>query len=161
LLIEEVIILPSEAKIKDFMISLSDYPTISINKTLGQAVKIMSNMSRENGYRWVIVLDESGKLAGFLTMRNVFECINDLIPELSDWMAIYTKAQLIKYTTLDKCIRPLINISVQESEHPVKAADIILKHRITILPVINEQSEVVGIIRPVDIMQFIDKLFND
>jgi len=153
--------MPSDAKIQDFMISLSDYPTISINKTLGQAVKIMSNMSREKGYRWVIVLDESGKLAGFLTMRNVFECINDLIPELSDWMAIYTKTQLIKHTTLDQCIHPLVNISVLESDHPVKAADIILKHRITILPVINEHSEVVGIIRPVDIMQFIDKLFND
>lgn len=150
-----------EARIRDYMISLADYPTINVNKTLGEAVKIMSNMSREKGYRWIIVLDDDGNLVGFLTLRNVFEAISNLVPESGNWMGIYTKAQLIKHTPLSQCIRPLVNIAVNENDHPVKAADIILKHRITIVPVLNERSEVLGIIRPVDIMPFINRLFGD
>lgn len=150
-----------EGKIKDYMISLSDYPTININKTLGQAVRIMNNMAREKGYRWIIVLDDEGKLAGFLTLRNVFEAITNLVPQSGNWMGIYTKAQLIKHTPLRNCIKPLINVTVFDTDHPVKAADIILKRKVTILPVLNQRSEVVGIIRPVDILPFIDRLFND
>lgn len=146
--------------IQDFMISVSDYPTINHSATLEQAVDMMHEMSKKKGYRWIVVLDDNGNLAGFLTLRNVFEAVNNLVPKDSGWMGIYTKIQLIKETPLKKCIRPLVNVFVRKTDHPTKAAEIILNHRITIVPVMDDQMNVVGIVRPVDLLPFIKKLFD-
>ncbi len=52
--------------IRDFMVPFSDYPTIDQNATLEQAVNMMYRMAREKGYRWLVVVDDKGKITGFL-----------------------------------------------------------------------------------------------
>jgi CBS domain-containing protein len=146
--------------VKDYMISISNYPTINIDKTIEQAVYMMNEMTNKKGYRWIIAVDDNNNLVGFLTLRSVFEAINDLIPQSGNWMGISTKIQLVKNTPLKKCVRPLINVTVSENDHPVKAAEKILNRRITIVPVVNDRSEIVGIVRPVDLLPFIKELFD-
>ncbi len=157
--------------IKEYMIPFSDYPSINQNATLEEAVNIMYRTSREKGYRWMVVLDDSGRIAGFLTLRNVFEAIRNLAPKAGGWLGVFNYSrpglfywegvQLIKDTPLKKCIRPLVDVYVNENDYPSKAAEIIIERKITIVPVLNEQNEVVGIIRPVDLLPFIKKLFDN
>jgi len=157
--------------VKDYMIPLADYPTLPGNATLEQAVNMMYRMSREKGYRWIVVLDQNNKIAGFLTLRGVFEAINNLAPKAGGWLGVFTfnrpgmfyweGVQMIKDTPLKKCIKPVVQVSVAEDDYPSKAAEIILNRRITIVPVVNEQGEVVGIVRPVDLLPFIKQLFDN
>lgn len=157
--------------ISDFMISLSDYPSVNHETTLEQAVEMMYRMSMEKGYRWIIVLDDSGKITGFLTLRNVMEAISNLAPKAGGWMGIFTYSrpgffywegvQAIKNTPVKKCVKPLIDVFVQETDFPAQAAEIILNRRITIVPVMNDKGKVVGIVRPVDLLPFFKKLFDN
>lgn len=157
--------------VNNYMIPLSDYPNISHNSTLEEAVNLIYHTSKAKGYRWIVVLDDANKIAGFLTLRNVFETVSNLAPKAGGWLGVFTYTkpglfywegvQLIKDTPLKKCIQPLINVYVQETDHPSKAAEIILNRRVTIVPVMNEKNEVVGIIRPVDLLPFIKKLFDN
>lgn len=157
-------------RVKDYMIPFSDYPSVNQNMTLKEAVNLMDRMAKEKGYRWLVVLDDDDNIAGFLTLRNVFEAMSNLAPKAGGWLGIFTYnrpgmfywegIQLIKDTPLKKCIRPLVDVFVQETDPPSKAAELILNRRITIVPVINDQDKVVGIVRPVDLLPFIKKLFE-
>ncbi len=157
--------------VKDFMIPFHDYPKINENATLEEAVNTMYRMTREKGYRWLVVLDKGGSIKGFLTLRNVFEAISELAPKAGGWLGVFTYnrpgffywegMQLIKNTPVKKLIKPLIDVSVYETDSPAKAAEIIINRRITILPIMDNQLSVVGIIRPVDLLPFIVNLFDN
>lgn len=130
----------------------------------------MDRMAKEKGYRWLVVLDDDENITGFLTLRNAFEAMSNLAPKAGGWLGIFTYnrpgmfywegVQLIKDTPLKKSIRPLVDVFVQETDPPAKAAELILNRRITIVPVVDGQNKVVGIVRPVDLLPFIKKLFE-
>jgi len=157
--------------IKNYMIQFSEYPRINHKATLEEAVNLMYNMSKTKGYRWIVVLDDENKIAGFLTLRSVYETLSNLAPKAGGWLGVFTYTkpgmfywegvQLIKDTLLKKCIRPLVDVYVHENDPPSKAGEIILNRRITIVPVINDENDVVGIIRPVDLLPFLKKLFDN
>lgn len=155
--------------IKDLMIPLSDYPTLDHNATLEEAVNKMYRMTREKGYRWVVLLDDDGNIAGFLTLRNVFEALSNLAPKAGGWLGIsfnrpelfyWEGVQMVKTTPVKKLVRPVVDVFVLESDIPSKAAEIILKRKINILPVMDNKMKVTGIIRPVDLLPFILELFQ-
>lgn len=157
--------------VRNYMIPLMDYPTVNQETTLEEAVNLMHDMAKTKGYRWIVVMDDERRITGFLTLRSVFEAVSNLAPKAGGWLGFlnYSKpglfywegVQMIKDTPLKKCIRPLVDVYVQETDHPSKAAEIILSRRITIVPVINEQQEVVGIVRPIDLLPFIKRLFDN
>ncbi|SFR08361.1 CBS domain-containing protein [Desulfoscipio geothermicus] len=158
--------------IKDYMIPLSDYPHVNDNTTLHEAVNIIHRMSKEKGYRWLVVMNDNNNIAGFLTLRNIFEAISKLAPRAGGLLGIFSTVsrpdffflegiQLIKDTPIKKCIKPMVQVSVHENDSPGKVAEIILSHRITITPVVNSQNEVVGVVRPIDLIPFIKKLFDN
>jgi len=156
--------------IKDLMISLADYPTLRQDQTLEEAVNLMDRMAKDKGYRWIVVLDDNGNIAGFLTLRNVMEAISTLAPKAGGWMGafIYNRpgtfywegVQSVKNTPVRKWIQPMVDVFVQEDSFPASAAEIILKRRVTIVPVVNDKMKVVGIVRPVDLLPFFKNLFD-
>lgn len=156
-------------QVKDLMIPLSDYPTLNQNATLEEAVNLMYKMTREKGYRWVVLLDNDGNIAGFLTLRNVYEALSNLAPKAGGWLGIsfnrpelffWEGVQMVKTTPLKKLVRPVVDVFVLETDNPSKAAEIILKRRINILPVMDNKIKVTGIVRPVDLLPFIIELFQ-
>lgn len=159
-----------EVKIRDLMISLKDYPTLKQDATLEEAVNLMYRMARDKGYRWIVVLDDNDNIAGFLTLRSVMEAISSLAPKAGGWMGafIYNRpgtfywdgVQSIKNTPVRKWTQPMVDVFVQEDGYPATAAEIILKRRITIVPVVNDKMKVVGIVRPVDLLPFFKDLFD-
>jgi CBS domain containing-hemolysin-like protein len=160
-----------EETVKDFMVSISDYPSIDHNLGLGETVSIMYHMSRAKGYRWLVVLDENKNLVGFLTLRNVMEAISSLAPKAGGWLGIFTYSrpgyfywegvQSLQNIPVKKVLQPLVDVRVLENDNPAAAAEIILNRRITIVPVINDRNELVGIIRSVDLLAFFNRLFEN
>ncbi|SFG39841.1 CBS domain-containing protein [Desulfotomaculum arcticum] len=165
--------MPERAKtVGDYMVPLSDYPRVSHNTTLHEAVNIISQRSREKGYRWLVVMDDDNEIAGFLTLRNIFEAVSNLAPKASGMFSIFMSlsrqdlfylegVQLIKDTPLKKCIKPLVKAAVHVDDPPGTAAELILTHRITITPVMDAQGNIVGIIRPIDLLPYIKELFDN
>ncbi len=157
--------------VKDFMIPFTYYPSISQNDTLMQAVNLICLQAEEKDYRWIVVLDDHGNITGFLTLRIIFEVMGDLasktgglIGRLTDYHPCLFSMEglrVLKNTPVKRCLRPLVDVFVKETDDPLEAAEIIINRRIAMVPVMNEQNRVAGIIRPVDLLSFIDKLFND
>lgn len=155
--------------VRDFMIPLSDYSTIHKNTTLEEAVNLMYTSAREKGFRWVLVLDEGGNITGILTLRAVFEALGTLAPRAGGWLGIsfnrpelffWEGLKLIKDTPVTKFVRPVVEAYVMETDPPSRAMEVIMKRRITIVPVLDKSLKVVGIIRPVDLLPFIKMLFE-
>ncbi|MCL6610553.1 MAG: CBS domain-containing protein [Peptococcaceae bacterium] len=152
-----------------FMIPLTDYSTIHKNATLEEAVNLMHASAREKGYRWVLVLDDGGKITGILTLRAVFEALGTLAPRAGGWLGIsfnrpdlffWEGLKLIKDTPVTRFVRPVVEVYVMESDPPSRAMEVIMKRRVTIVPVLDKDLKVVGIIRPVDLLPFIKMLFE-
>ncbi len=153
----------------DLMIPLTDYTTIRKNATFEEAVNLMHISAKEKGYRWVLVLDDSGKIIGILTLRAVYEALGTLAPRAGGWLGIsfnrpdlffWEGLKLIKDTPVTKFIRPVVESYVMDSDPPSRAVEVILKRRITIVPVLDKNLKVVGVIRPVDLLPFIKMLFE-
>lgn len=153
----------------DMMIPLNDYTTIHRNATFEEAVNLMITSAREKGFRWVLVLDENEKIMGILTLRAVYEALGTLAPKAGGWLGIsfnrpdlffWEGLKLIKDTPVTKFIRPVVEAYVMETDPPARAVEVILKRRITIVPVMDKSLKVIGVIRPVDLLPFIQMLFQ-
>ncbi|MCL5056850.1 MAG: CBS domain-containing protein [Actinobacteria bacterium] len=156
-------------KVLDYMIPLYHYSTLHKNATFEEAVNMMNESAKEKGYRWVLVLDDNGKIVGILTMRNVYNALGSLASRAGGWLGMsYNNAglffwdglKLMKDTPVTKFIRPVVDAFVFENDPPAKAVEIIIKRKITIVPVLDSNLKVVGIVRPVDLLPFIIKLFE-
>jgi len=156
-------------RISDLMIPLSDYPTLNKKATFEEAVNIMYGSAMDKGFRWVLVLDEEERITGILTLRAVFQALGSLAPKAGGWLGIsfnrpemffWDGLKLMKDTPVTKFVRPVVDAYVVESDPPARAMEIIMQKRITIVPVLDKNLKVVGIIRPVDLLPFIKKLFE-
>ena len=156
-------------QVKDYMIPLSDYSTLNKRATLHDAITIMNESARTKGYRWVIVLDDDGNIAGILTIRNVYDALGSLASKAGGWLGIsFNRAdlffwdglKLIKDTPVTKFVQPVVDAFVLENDPPARALETIIRRKITIVPVMDKNLKVVGIIRPVDLLPFIQKLFE-
>lgn len=154
--------------VKDLMIPLSDYTTVDQNATLEEAVDLMYHSIEEKGHRTLAVLDD-GNIVGFLTSRAVFEALGKLAPKAGGWLGIsynrpdlffWDGVKLIKDTPVKKLLRPVVDAYVRETDYPSKAVETILKRGVTLLPVLDEQDKITGVIRAIDLLPFINKLFN-
>lgn len=153
----------------DLMIPLSDYSTVNENATLEEAVELMYHSIIERGHRTMAVIDDSGKVVGFLTTRAVFEALGKLAPKAGGWLGIsfnrpeiffWDALKLVKDTPVKKVMRPVVAACVRDTDYPSKAVEMVLKHGVTILPVVDEHKEIIGFARASDLLPFVKKLFE-
>jgi CBS-domain-containing membrane protein len=155
--------------VRDLMIPLNEYSNIDQNATLEEAVDLMYRSIYEKGYRTLAVLDGGGNVIGFLTSRAVFEALGKLAPKAGGWLGIsfnrpelffWDGLKLIKDTPVKKLLRPVVDAYVREGDYPSRAVEMILKRGVTLLPVLDERDKMTGVIRSVDLLPFIKKLFT-
>lgn len=153
----------------EFMIPLSDYLTISENATLEEAVDLMHHSVLEKGHRTMAVLDGKGSIIGFLTSRAVFEALGKLAPKAGGWLGIsfnqpelffWDGLKLVKDTPVKKVLRPVVDAYVRETDYPAKALEMVLKKGVTILPVLDDREQIIGVVRSLDLLPFVKKLFE-
>lgn len=132
-------------KVHDWMTT----PVITIlpNTPLNVSREIME----EHGVRRLIVA-ENGQMLGILTIGDVREASPSDATTLSIWELNYLWSQL---TAQQVMTHSTFTISPEASI--TEAAEMMLEHKISGLPVVNEKGSLVGIISEADIFRFLVK----
>lgn len=104
---------------------------------------------RENNVRRLPVL-EDGKLIGIITIGDVREASPSDATTLSIWELNYLWAQL----TVEKVMSRNV-YTVTPDSLMLDAAELMLEHKVSGLPVLNENKELVGIITESDIFRML------
>lgn len=179
-----------KAKVKDRMIPLSNYSTVSQDATLEEAVMALrgsfceldSQSCTEAGHRTVLAMGESGKLAGILDFASI---LRTLVPEVAGgWYkrlssagvtAAFAEADAegLDETHLDLYERVRKNARVKVSDIMLKvrgtieadaslmdALKMIFKNRITKLPVV-ENGRLVGVLRDTDLFLAVVEILEE
>jgi len=89
--------MPITKKVRDIMVPLSDYATTTVDATLREAIPALRRLyclveegkCTHAGHRNILVLDQSGELAGILSFRSI---LHVLIPEIAGGLAARLEA---------------------------------------------------------------------
>lgn len=162
--------MPATKKVKELMVPVSEYPVVYNTDTLKDAIKVLKNYIGENKeHRSMIVLSREGteeKLAGILTVRDILNaikiktmCKDDDGDFTMSWSRFYHVGSLCNSgtTKVADTIRPLVTEFIQSEQDVSDAIRILMTKNINILPVF-EGEKPVGIIRAIDILDYIGEL---
>ncbi|MGQ9532179.1 MAG: CBS domain-containing protein [Desulfotomaculales bacterium] len=160
--------MPREKKVRDLMIPVAEYATVSAGATVAEAVAVLKNSfcrletGECYGHRSVLVLDEAGRPLGLLTFRDLLRAIeprylapeksrlpvdwNGRVPEVF-WEGMFTERVLAEAQKKVREILPARQLLTVEADDPLmKAAHLMLRHNVGTIPVL-EEGRVVGMIR--------------
>lgn len=139
-------------KAKDIMIPLQEY--VTPDHTLKDAVnKLRSAVRCEDkvGVKGLPVLDAGGRLLGILSMRNILKAVH---PEYMSLMNLgrFTWDGMLEDLARKAAVRKVSEfmtrevVTAFEDDPLMECIDLMLKHDIRRLPVVNRQGAVVGMI---------------
>ena len=162
--------MPGTKKVKELMVPMSEYPVVYNTDTLKDAIKVLKNyLGEKKQHRAMIVLKREGteeKLAGILTVRDILNaikvktmCKDDDGDFTMSWSRFYHVGSLCNNgtPTVADAIRPLVTEFIQSEQDVSDVIRILLIMKIDILPVF-EVKKLVGIIRAIDILDYIGEL---
>jgi CBS domain-containing protein len=132
-----------KTKVSEWM--TSNVITTRRNTSISSAHQLM----RENHVRRLPVVEE-GKLVGIITIGDVREASPSDATTLSIWELNYLWAQL----TVEKVMSRNV-YTVRPDSLMLDAAETMLEYKVSGLPVLNERSEIVGIITESDIFRML------
>lgn len=135
----------SQELVKDWM--SKDVITIDVDSCcLPEAHRIMA----DNKIRRLPVVDKNGRLVGIVTRGDVRGAEPSQATSLSIWELNYLLANLKIADIMTR--KP---VTVQEDKTIGEAADLMLEHKISGLPVLNNAGKLVGIITESDIFRMV------
>ncbi len=134
-----------EILVRDWM--TSDVITVTPDTAIPQAHQIM----KKNHIRRLPVLD-GGILSGIVTIGDVREASPSGATTLSIWELNYLWSQL---TVKDVMSRKIV--TVHSHDPMIAAAKLMLEHKISGLPVVDEDQQVVGIVTESDVFRMLVK----
>lgn len=132
-----------KVRVKEWMTT----PVVSIspNVSIVNAHQIM----KENGVRRLPVL-ENERLVGIVTLGDIREASPSDATTLSIWELNYLWAQL----TVEKVMTRKV-MTISEDSPILDAAQIMLDHKVSGLPVLDDKGKVVGVITESDIFRML------
>ena len=132
-----------DIKVRDWM--TTNVITTRRNTSISNAHQIM----RENDVRRLPVVEDN-KLVGLVTIGDVREASPSDATTLSIWELNYLWAQLV----VEKVMT--VNVHTVMPDTPIlDAAELMLEHKISGLPVVNEEDELMGVITESDIFRML------
>jgi len=117
------------------------------------AISLAHSMMKENKVRRLIVVDDNERLVGILTIGDVREASPSDATTLSIWELNYLWAQL----TVGKIMSQDV-IVVKPDATIFDAARLMLDHKVSGLPVVDEAGKLIGIITESDIFRMVVRL---
>ena len=141
--------------LKELMIPITDYPNMPYWATLEEAI-VLLNFSYETAHDTILVFDESYGLIGVLDQKEMLRDIHPGFSKLSPKKVSDEWEKLIATHNLDQLKKPIkdfitpFNIIVDVEDHVLKAAHLMLKHDIDLLPV-KESEKLAGVVKMHDI----------
>ncbi len=141
-------------KVKDIMEPIKDY--LSPDETLKDAVAKMKVARRGEGkvgVKGIVVIDESEKLIGIVSIKDVLKAIVPAYLSLSETdIGVFTwEGMLIEMIkkAADKKVKDIMTthvFTVPENAPLMECADFIVKHNLQRIPVVNKEKKLIGIV---------------
>ena len=141
--------------LKGLMIPITDYPHMPYWSTLEEAV-VLLNFSYETAHDTILVFDESYRLMGVLDQKEILRDIHPGFSKLSPEKVSDKWEKLISTHDPDQLKKPIkdfiipFNIIVDVEDPVLKAAHLMLKHDIDLLPV-KKSEKLAGVVKMHDI----------
>lgn len=135
-----------DALVKDWMTS----PVITT--TAHERITHVHQMMKEYGVRRVPVVDDHGRVIGIVTIGDIREASPSDATTLSIWELNYLWGQLI----VEKIMTPK-PLTIRPDMTLIQAAQIMLDRKVSGLPVLDVNDELVGMLTESDIFRFIVK----
>ncbi|MGJ3240945.1 MAG: CBS domain-containing protein [Anaerolineae bacterium] len=132
-----------DVKVSEWM--TSDVVTTRRNTSISSAHQVM----RENNIRRLPVVDNN-KLVGIVTIGDVREASPSDATTLSIWELNYLWAQLVVEKVMTRNV-----LTVTPDTLILDAAELMLEHKVSGLPVVDEKNEVQGVITESDIFRML------
>lgn len=123
-----------------------------ISATVDMPITTAHQIMKKNRIRRLPVLNEDGVLVGIVTIGDVREASPSGATTLSIWELNYLWSQLKVNDVMTHKVA-----TVHESEPLINAAKIMLENKISGVPVVNEDNQVVGILTESDVFRMIVK----
>lgn len=182
--------MPSEIKVKDIMIPLSNYAVASTGDTLSEAVPLLRKIycstehgkCTESGHRSIVVLDDDGNLVGIVNFAAILAA---LIPEIAGGILArfeslgismaYAQADSLELDEARLGFRARVKKNAEikigsimlkikgsiDSEATVlDALKLIYRNKINILPV-YESGRLVGVVRDSDLFLVVAEILGE
>ncbi len=162
-----------ERHVRNIMIAISDYTTITENETIGDAIEklresfsVAAHTSRlmEIGHRSIIVFDSNGKMKGFLAIRDLLKAMMPYYlfaprPSMADSIqfspmfwggAFYREIRNLSASRVKDLMSPA-SVFIREDANLMEAAYMMVQNKIMRIAVIDKKDNVVGVIREWDL----------
>lgn len=141
--------------LKDFVISLSDYPHMPYWGTLREAVAQL-NVAYETGHHTVLVFDEAYKLVGMLFQRDI---LKGLVPKFAEhykegvpifWDELLSEGSGKRLSTPIQEVMSPAKVVAESGDGVLKGVHLMLQEQLFLLPV-SENGKIVGVARMGDL----------
>ncbi|RJQ24772.1 MAG: CBS domain-containing protein [Peptococcaceae bacterium] len=155
--------------VKEVMVPLNDYSTISEDATVKEAIAALRasfhrTVGAWHGHQSLIVLNQEEELVGLLTLRSLLVTLG--VRDLAE--DIWIKAETWGWYFLNKLreqanvrvkdiMRPIELATVNAEDDALKASFLFFIHQVNSLPVL-EKKKVVGILRTIDVFRIIKNM---
>jgi len=152
--------------VRDIMVPLEKYPSVHVNSTLAEAIKVLSDSFHTDkrgiisGQRSLLVLNDDRDLTGILTIRTILNAVNvkssvgAALTRFFSRDVVEDNAMLIN---VSEVMRPVFSNCVDVNDNAAEAGRVMLTGKVNIIPVM-EKGKAVGIIRSIDLFNIIGEL---
>ena len=150
--------MPHSVPVSQLMISPNEWPLLSVDADVQSAIKILRINTEDSkllqGHSTPLVLDGEYNLLGFVHLVDLLRVIKPLC-QISDAPCEIEKATM----TLGELVVPFVG-KAEANDSIMTALDIMMEHRISLIPVLKEK-KLVGIIKLSDIFNKVASLLFD
>ena len=172
---------PAEKTVREVMIPIADYTTLSPERTIKEAVdklresffsKVSTSLIMETGHRSILVFDGRGKVIGILAIIDLLRAIMPAYltapkPSMADsvqyspifWKGMFEREVIRLGDRQIKDVMSPAPLTVEAKANLMEAAHIMVANNERRLAVI-ESGEVVGVVREQDLFFEIDRILK-
>ncbi len=151
-------------KAKDIMEPIKDF--LTPDETLKDAVRKMKVARRGEGkvgVKGIVVLDGKGNLIGIVSIKDILKAIEPFYMSMTDLGVFTWEGMLLEMAkkAADKKVIDVMTkhvVTVPEDAALMECADLIVKHNLQRVPVVDKQKKVVGIVYVRDLYYAIIKV---
>ena len=170
-------------RVRDLYVPIDQYPHIAADASIAEAFAVMSSaLAAPTRYRSMLVHDHQGCVKGYLTMRTLIRAVADfqqgrqpaykyyhpfegLPQDLTALSLIWQEGFTLKIR--EETAKPVHQVMLPV-EHTLSLRDpfgkcvyLMLARNVRMLPVVEEDNRVLGVIRLVDLFQRIARAIED
>lgn len=160
--------MPLIRRVRDIMVPIEEYPVVEESATIMDAAKKLREFFHQKdgtwyGFQSLLVLNKKGELVGLITLKSFLLAlqVRDFLEHMlkGDPEGLFFTPRLHGEFNVQKIMRPIDLITIQEDAPLSEALSVIVRKNINSLPVLAG-SRPVGIVRTIDLFWLVGELLD-